>query len=249
LTSNRFLIKLTNLRPPYAWLDEEEHHHLSRVLRARPGEKVWLMDESGNIFRAEVIEVGREQTRLLLLGQEEPSESKIRLILAQALIKSKNMDLVIQKATELGVQAVVPVEASRSVLKLKGREEARLERWQKIAREAAKQSRRKDIPVIQAPQSFSTFLESREEPKKIILCEDGGMFLRDILANAPAARPPSSSQPGVVLLVGPEGGWSGDEKQRALGRGFEEVSLGTRILRSETASLAALAAIQIFWGE
>lgn len=249
MTSNRFLVKLMNLRPPYAWLDEEEHHHLARVLRVRPREKVWLMDEPGNTFRAEVIEVGRDQTRLLLIGREEPWEAKIRLLLAQALIKSKNMDLVIQKATELGVQAVVPVQASRSVLKLEGREKARQERWQKIAREASKQSRRKDIPVIHTPQSFSTFLNHREEARKLILCEDGGMLLRDILVDTPAASSLRAAPPDVVLLVGPEGGWSGDEKRRALETGFEAVSLGARVLRSETASLAALAAIQVFWGE
>jgi 16S rRNA (uracil1498-N3)-methyltransferase len=151
LTSSHFFVKQKNLHPPYAQLVGEEHHHLSRILRVRPGEKVWLVDERGSSFRAEVVEVGRQQTRLLILEKEEPSEVKIRLILAQALIRSKNMELVIQKATELGVRAVVPVEASRSVLRLEGREGARLERWQKIAREAAKQSRWMDVPLIHGP--------------------------------------------------------------------------------------------------
>ena len=248
MTSNHFLVKQKNLRPPYARLDGGEHHHLCRVLRARSGEKVWLVDERGSSFRAEVIEVGRRQTRLLVLEKEEPSAAKVRLVLAQALIKSKNMDLVIQKATELGVQAVVPVEASRSVLKLEGREGPRLERWRKIAREAAKQSRRTDIPLIHAPYPFSVFLESRNEPKRLILCEEGGTLLRDILVDHPVDSA-SSEMPGVVLLVGPEGGWSKAEEQQATEKGFEAVSLGTRILRSETAALAALAAIQIFWGE
>jgi 16S rRNA (uracil1498-N3)-methyltransferase len=209
---------------------------------------VWLIDEAGNSFRAEVIEVGRRQTRLLVLDQEEPSTAKIRLILAQSLIKSKNMDLVIQKATELGVQMIIPVETSRAVLKLEGREKARLERWRKIAREAAKQSRRTDIPMIHSPESFSEFLDSRAEPIKFVLCEDGGIFLGDILAGAPGLKSASAGMPEIVLLVGPEGGWSEEEKQQAIGKGFEAVSLGKRILRSETASLAALAAIQIFWG-
>ncbi len=249
MTANRFLVKQTHLRPPYARLEGEEHHHLSRVLRARPGDGVWLIDEAGNSFRAEVIEVGRRQTRLLVLDQEEPSAPKIRFILAQALLKSKKMDLVIQKATELGVQTVIPVVTSRSVPKLEGRENAKVERWRKIAREAAKQSRRTDIPLILAPQPFSDFLEPRDEPKKLLLCEDGGKFLRDILAAAPGQDSASSKTPDIVLLVGPEGGWSEEEKQRAIGKGFEAIRLGRRVLRSETASLAALAAIQIFWGE
>jgi 16S rRNA (uracil1498-N3)-methyltransferase len=248
LTSNHFLVKQKNLRPPYASLDGEEHHHLCRVLRTRPGEKVWLVDERGTSFRAEVLEVGRDQTRLFVLEKEEASAAKVRVVLAQALIKSKNMDLVIQKATELGVQAVAPVKASRSVLRLEGRVETRLERWRKIAREAAKQSRRPDVPVIFPPSPFSVFLESRDEPRRLILCEDGGRPLRDILVDE-AGDSASSERPGVVLLVGPEGGWSKGEQQQAVEKGFEAVSLGTNILRAETAALAALAAIQIFWGE
>lgn len=92
------------------------------------------------------------------------------------------------------------------------------------------------------------FLESRDESKKLILCEDGGIFLRDVLADR-SVDSASSGMSGVVLLFGPEGGWSKQEEQGAIGKGFEAVSLGARILRSETASLAALAAIQIFWGE
>jgi 16S rRNA (uracil1498-N3)-methyltransferase len=248
LTSSHFFVKQQNVHPPYAQLEGEEHHHLSRVLRVRPGEKVWLVDEQGSSFRAEVVEVEQRRTRLLLLDKEEPSASKIRLILAQALIRSKKMDLVIQKATELGVWAVVPVEASRSVLRLEGREGARLERWQKIAREAAKQSRRTDIPLIHGPQCYSEFLESREESAKFILGEAGGTLLRDILVDA-SLDSAGQGTPGVVLLVGPEGGWSREEERRAMEKGFTAVSLGKRILRSETAALAALAAIQIFWGE
>ena len=248
MTSNRFLVKPKNLHLPYARLDGDEHHHLSRVLRVRPGEQVWLVEEQGSSFRAEVIEVGREQTRLRVLDQEEAGAAKVRVVLGQALIKSRNMDLVIQKATELSVHAVVPIEASRSVLKLKGREVIKLARWRKIAGEAAKQSRRTDIPSVHPPQSLSTFLESRNESRKFILCEDRGSLLRDALAEIPADSASSGTR-GAALLVGPEGGWSGEEERQAIGHGFEAVSLGTRVLRSETAALAALAAIQVFWGD
>ncbi len=248
MTSNRFLVKPNNLHLPLARLDGEEHHHLSRVLRVQPGEKVWLMDERGNAFQAEVIEVGRKQTRLRVLEKEAPASPKVRLVLGQALIKTKNMEWVIQKASELGVQAIVPVEAARSVLKLKGREGPKLARWRRIAREAVKQSRRTDIPSILPSQPISLFLESRDESIKFILCEHGGVLLRSSLADPPVDSDPSGI-PGIVILVGPEGGWSREEEEQALGSGFRAVSLGTRILRSETAALAALAAIQIFWGE
>jgi len=248
LTSNHFLIKQKNLHPPQALLDEEEHHHLSRVLRMGPGEKVCLVDEQGNSYRAEVEEVGRRQTRLSILEKRDASAGKLRLVLAQALIKSKSMDLVIQKATELGVEVIIPVEAARSVVRLKEKEAGKLERWRKIAREAAKQSRRSDIPVIQLPQPYSSFLKARDEARRLILCEDGRVFLRDILAVGPA-QPGHLEVPAVVVLVGPEGGWTKKEEEQAVEKGFEAVSLGSRILRSETAALAILAAISVFWGD
>jgi 16S rRNA (uracil1498-N3)-methyltransferase len=247
LTANHFLVKPKNLHPPYAWLEDEEHHHLSRVLRMGPGERVWLLDEQGNSYQAEVMEVGRRQTRLLLLEKKETPARRLRLVLAQALLKSKNMDLIVQKATELGAAVIVPIDAARSLVRLGEKETPKLERWRKIAREAAKQSRRSDVPSIEPLQSFLTFLGSRDEPRKLILSENGGRQLRDILAGEPGP-PEGGKVPAVVILVGPEGGWTVEEERQALERGFEAVSLGGRILRSETASLAVSAAISIFWG-
>jgi len=247
LTSNHFLVKPKNLHPPYALLEDEEHHHLSHVLRMGPGERVWLLDEQGNSYQAEVTEVGRRQTRLLLLDKKKEPAARLRLVLAQALLKSKNMDLVIQKATELGVDVIVPIEAARCVVRLGEKETSKLERWRKIAREATKQSRRLDIPSLQPPQPFNSFLGAWEEPKRLILCQNGGVLLRDMLASGPG-QPEGGEFPAVVVLVGPEGGWTGEEEEQAVGRGFEAVSLGDRVLRSETAALAVLAAISIFWG-
>jgi 16S rRNA (uracil1498-N3)-methyltransferase len=247
LTANHFLVKPKNLQPPYAWLEDEEHHHLSRVLRKGPGERVWLLDEQGNSYRAEVTEVGRRQTRLVLLEKRKAPAGRLKLVLAQALLKLKNMDLVVQKAAELGVGVIVPIEAARSVVRIEGKETPKLERWRKIAREAAKQSRRPDIPSIEPPQSFLTFLGTRAEPKRLILSENGGRLLRDILVAEPGRRE-GAKTPEVVVLVGPEGGWTVEEERRARERGFEAVSLGERILRSETAALAVSAVISIFWG-
>lgn len=246
MTSSRFLVKTKNLHPPYARLEAEEHHHLSRVLRKGPGDRVWLMDEQGSSFEAEVIQVEREETRLLLLDKRTAPAPRHRVVLAQALLKAKNMDLVIQKATELGVGVIVPIEAARSVIKLGGKEAAKLERWRKIAREAAKQSRRMDIPFLRPPQPLSAFLGARDEPKRLILCESSGAPLRDVLALGPG-QTGAEKPPAVAVLVGPEGGWTNEEVNQAIGGGFEAVSLGGRILRSETAALAVVAAISIFW--
>jgi 16S rRNA (uracil1498-N3)-methyltransferase len=248
LTSNHFLVKQKNLQLPRALLETEEHHHLSRVLRLGPGERVWLVDELGNPYRAEVEEVGRRQTHVLILEKKEASTGRLRLVLAQALIKSKNMDLVVQKATELGVEVIIPVEAARSVVRLKEDKTGKLGRWRKIAREAAKQSRRSDVPFIQPPESLSCFLKSRDEPRRFILCEDGGVNLRDVLAPRPA-QPGHPEVATVAVLVGPEGGWTKNEEEQAVNAGFEAVSLGSRILRAETAALVSLAAFSIFWGD
>ena len=247
MTSNHFLVKQKNLRQPLALVDEEEHHHLSHVLRKAPDEKLWLVDEEGSSYLARVEDVGRRQTRLLILEKKEALAVRLRLVLAQALIKSKNMDLIVQKATELGVSVIIPVAAVRSVVRLSEGEAGKRERWLKIAAAAAKQSRRSDIPSIQTPQPFASFLQARDEARRFILCQDGGARLRDILTVEPI-RPGEPDVPKVVVLVGPEGGWTKKEEEQAIQKGFEAVSLGSHILRSETAALAVLAAISIFWG-
>lgn len=233
------------MRFPFAFLEGDEHFHLSRVLRVRPGKKIWLADERGMRYRAEVQEVQEEKTKLLILETEEPEEQKIRLILAQALLKSKKMDLVIQKSTELGVASLIPVQAARSVVRLQ-EEQKRVARWQRIASQAAKQSRRSSVPLIFPPQSFPNFLENFEARQKFILSEGGGRLLREILVpSVPSAG--QSGVPTVIILVGPEGGWTEEEEGQAVARGFEAVSLGKQVLRSETAALAALSLITHFW--
>lgn len=247
MTSNHFLVKQKNLRPPHALLDEDEHHHLSVVLRGVPGQKVWLMDEGGDTYRAEVEEIGRRQTRLLLLEKRAAAASLLRLILAQSLIRPKNMDLVIQKATELGAEEIIPVRSARSVARLGGENAGKLGRWRKIAAEASKQSRRPNIPLIREPQPLLTFLQARPGDRRFILCEEGGVRLREILNPGPG-QPEVPVGSTMVVLVGPEGGWTREEQGKALGEGFEPVSLGRCVLRAETAALAALAAISVFWG-
>jgi 16S rRNA (uracil1498-N3)-methyltransferase len=246
LTSTHFLIKQKNLRLPFAVIEGEEHHHLSKVLRLKPGKRIWLIDEQGGSYLAEVQEVGKEQTRLSILEEADKEEVKIELTLAQGLIKSKKMDFLIQKATELGMSSFIPVMARRSVVKIQDKETKKIERWQRIAAEAAKQSRRPLVPEIDFPQPFPHFIENRNESRKLLLCETEGRYLRDIFAEGPG-RPGEDGTPSVLILVGPEGGWTEEEEGLALERGFEAFSLGKQVLRAETAALAALAMISHFW--
>jgi len=226
LTSNRFFIKQSNIRSSYVFLDGEEHHHLSRVARIKPGEKVWLFDERGTNYLARVEEVTKEKTRLAILERRVTPEPRVEITLAQALIKSKKMNSIIQKATELGVTTIIPVITARTVVRIEERAEKKLERWQKIIKAAAKQSKISFLPSISSPVTLEKLVEERDEAKKLVLSEN------------------TSS---AIILVGPEGGWTSEEEEYILDHAYEAVSLGRQVLRAETAALASLAMISHFW--
>jgi 16S rRNA (uracil1498-N3)-methyltransferase len=239
------LLKQKNLRFPYAFLEGSEHHHLSRVLRAGPGKRVWLVDEKGGRFLAEVRELERERTKLLILERKEIEGTKIRLSLAQAVVKSKKMDLIIQKATELGIASFIPILASRSIVKVK-EEKKKVDRWQRVASEAAKQAHRTSVPSILPLQPFLSFLQALQAERKLFFVEGRGRLLREIVVEQLPSREQSDPS-AVIVLVGPEGGWTEGEEKQALDNGFEAVSLGNQVLRSETAALAALSLVAHFW--
>jgi 16S rRNA (uracil1498-N3)-methyltransferase len=241
LTSNHFFIKQTSLHFPYVLLNGEEHHHLSKVVRLKPNERVWLFDEGGTRYLARVENISQEKTKLFILERIEKEEPKVKITLAQALIRQKKMDFIVQKSTELGVVAFVPIQTARSFVKIGEKIERKMDRWQKIAREASKQCKSSLVPLIMPPQSIKTLIKERAEAKKFLLSENRGKYLKDILI--PESNPIAS----VLLLVGPEGGWAKEEEEFILDHGYQAISLGKQILRTETASLCALALISHFW--
>lgn len=246
MTSNRFFIKQIDLNSPYVYLEGEEHHHLSSVARVNPKEKVWLFDSHGQSYLAKVEEIEKEKTKLLILEKKDADVAKIKITLAQALIKAKKMEFLIQKSTELGVARFVPVITARSLIKIEEKVKKKLERWQRIASEAVKQSRNSWIPSISPPLSLERVIKEIKAEKRLFLNEDKGKYLREILIQhrkSQRAKPPRS----VLLLIGPEGGWTREEAELILTNGFDEVSLGKNILRSETAALCSLALISHFW--
>ena len=247
MTATRFLVERKNIRPPFAWLEGGEHHHLGKVLRGKPGRLVWLMDETGQTYRAEVVDVDAARIRLRILDEEPPARrDRVTITLAQALLKAKKMDLVVQKATELGADIFIPVITERSIVRIEGGGEHKAERWRRIAREAAKQSRRSLAPEVLAPLRFRDFLARGAANRKLILTENEGRVLREIILSG-AGEAALGGSPTVLLVVGPEGGWTGEEEAESRAAGFEAASLGTQPLRSETAALAALAIISHFW--
>ena len=248
MTSNRFSIKQSDVFSSAVLLRGEEHHHLSRVARIKPKDRVWLFDEHGISYLARVEEIREDMTRLFILEKMENDEPKVKITLAQALIKSKKMDIVIQKSTELGITTLIPVFTARTIIKIEDKIQKKMERWQKIAREAAKQSQRTLLPTILSPRPLEKLIEERHEEKKLFLSERKGIYLKDILIRDPGSKnreeePPSS----VLILIGPEGGWTEEEETYVLNHGYEAVSLGRQVLRAETAAICSLALISHFW--
>lgn len=240
MTSNHFSIKKSLIAGTTVCLEGREHHHLSRVVRFKPHEQVWLFDEEGTKYRAEVEQVGREQTRLRLLEKRTPVRSRSGIKLAQALLKAKPMEWIIQKGTELGMDAFIPIIAARCVVKLDEGAPKKVRRWAQIARESSKQCRSGRSPEILPPRSLDDFLAKMEAGQRIFLSENSGRPLKDVIG---LSRDTGARTKEVVILVGPEGGWTAQERERILCAGFEAACLGPNIYRAETASLAAMAII------
>lgn len=220
---------------------------MSNVARIKPGEIVWLLDKVGKQHRARVEEVGIEKTRLLILETKQRHRSGVRITLAQVMLKAKKMDLIIQKATELGSYAFQPIISERAVVKLHDGQDKKMNRWERITIEAAKQSGSAHLPKILPPMSLREFITREEKAQKYFLCERGGKYLRDILISPLIEE---KKAPGsVILLVGPEGGWTDEEEQAIMENRYEAVSLGSLTLRSETAAIVGLAMVSHFWND
>ena len=219
-------------------------HHAHRVLRLRVNDQVQVFDGEGNAIDAMISEINGKR---VVLGKLAPCATEqlslLHIVLAQAMCGSEKMDWVIQKATELGAAEIQPVQTQRSVAKLSSeRAEKRIEHWHSVAVAACEQCGRNVLPQVHAPQEFSAWLaqmRSIPDAKFILLPEEGATTLRE--------QP--SPQGSVTLLVGPEGGFSGDEARLAQQVGFIPIRLGTRVLRTETAAVAGIAALQTLWGD
>lgn len=221
-------------------LDEHNTHYLRNVLRLKSGEKVRLFGKADGEYEAVVTDTASKQLKLTVVNKlPGAAGGAVRITLAQSLPKTDKMDLIVQKATELGASRVVPFVSSRSIPVLtpeKARQ--RRERWQKIALEASRQCRRPDIPEVAEVIPFDRMLESAAEPdlKLILWEEESGTKIKSALK--------ASRADAITVTIGPEGGFSPEEVEAARARGFIPVSLGPQVLKTETAALAALAIIQ-----
>ena len=224
-------------------LPQNAAHHAHRVLRLRVNDPVQVFDGEGNAIDARIGEINGKQVVLHELQTcMAEAASLLRITLAQAMCGSEKMDWVVQKATELGAAEIQPVQTQRSVAKLSSeRAEKRTAHWCSVAVAACEQCGRNVLPQIHAPQDFGAWLaRMRGAPEaKFILLPEGAAALHKL--------PPPQS--GVTLLVGPEGGFSEDEVKMAQLAGFTPIRLGRRVLRTETAAIAGMAALQTLWGD
>jgi 16S rRNA (uracil1498-N3)-methyltransferase len=222
-------------------LDAERSHYVSRVLRARAGDALVLFDGRGGEHAATVASISRQAVTVHVGAYREGvAESPLRIHLLQGISRGDRMDWVVQKATELGVAGITPVITEFSVVRLdEARAERRIAHWTKIAQAACEQCGRNRVPAIHAPQPLEAVLGARADALCLLLHPGAA---RTLAALEPAAR-------GIELLIGPEGGLSDDEHARALQAGFEACSLGPRVLRTETAAIAAVAALQARFGD
>ena len=223
----------------HARIQGADAHHLTRVLRVEPGQKFEISDNQ-NLYLAEVEAARKDLVDFAIIQRLEAPVPQVRITLLASLIRFERFELIIEKATELGVAAIVPVLAERSEKGLDRAVASRLPRWIRIAREASEQSRRARLPEIAPCLSLNAALQH----------ENGYRYLLDeadappILAVLPAGR---SDQDSLSLLVGPEGGWTDRERAQIVDARWQPVSLGRNILRTETATLAALAILNAAW--
>ena len=256
--------------PSTVQLDGDAHHKISRVLRLRVGDQIELFDGQGQSTQATVRHIDKSATQVAL-GPITRRTTVPGPVLLQAVIKGPKMDLVIQKATELGVSVVVPLLTEHTVVKLDSKnrakdQEKKRARWQTIAAEASGQCERNDIPEVYAPEnltdvlsrSFGTTDDQEKTPnpriqppayRKFYLSERSDAPHLLTLATPTSLSAPTDMRPKTaalqpVLAIGPEGGWGDKDKHALVSAGFEPASLGPNILRAETAAIAALAICQ-----
>jgi 16S rRNA (uracil1498-N3)-methyltransferase len=223
-----------------ASLTGDQAHHLARVLRATPGQ-IYDIVSNGFLHRAEIISISEDQVDFTL-HEELSSDAALPLHLLLAVFKFDHMEWAIEKATELGVGRITPILARRTEKHLAQSSAKRAERWRRIALEAAKQSRRTDIPEIANPTALKPVLEQETAPTRILLseAEQQTTLAAALQASVGTAAPEAVSQ-NTAIAIGPEGGWTHEEISLFTQHQWQPVTLGPRILRAETAAIAAIA--------
>jgi 16S rRNA (uracil1498-N3)-methyltransferase len=217
-------------------------NHVRQVLRLERADEIVVFDGRGGEYAARIEEVHKDAL-LIAVGERRPieRESPLAVTLAQGVSRGERMDLVVQKATELGVRRIAPILTERSVVRLDAKQaDAKRRHWRGVAIAACEQCGRNTVPEIALPATLAAFLSSLEpDAVRVLLSPSGGSKVSSL---TPTDAP-------LTLLIGPEGGLSESEQRAAIDAGFRALNLGPRVLRTETAAIAALAAIQQHLGD
>ena len=243
----RFFVKEIEARDGLCTITGAEARHITRALRMGRGDRIVLIDGKGARFQAIIESVGRQKVLVTLERPlPQPPTSSAEITLCQAVLKSRAMDYVVEKASELGVYRILPFFSERTVVSLDEHKSAnKLRRWRETSYSATKQSDRRAPAEIGPLLSFGELVArcKKEHALKVIFWEEEGVKdLKDLLrASFPAKK--------AIGMVGPEGGFTQEEVRIAGGAGFISVSLGQRVLRAETAAIAMAAIVQYEWGD
>jgi 16S rRNA (uracil1498-N3)-methyltransferase len=230
-----------------ASLRGEQAAHLIRVLRAQTGMECDMV-AGDRVWRAVISGVSGDAVRFTLVSEVE-AEAALPVTLLLSVFKFDRMEWIIEKATELGAERFIPMTARRSEKHLVQAAPARVERWRRVAREAAKQSRRSDVPVVEDVVSLKSATRIRApHPGLSLLLAEQEQTTTLHAAMQAALQQPTMEKPAVNLAVGPEGGWTAEEEALFGAEGWQAVSLGPRILRAETAGITAMAVIAAMLG-
>ena len=233
MARRRFFVD--EVRRGEAALEGEEAEHLTRVLRVEMGQRFEISDGQ-RLYLGEVIEARKRSVRFRVVESLDVEEPAVRITLLASLIKFERFEWMIEKATELGVAAIVPVQAERSESGLEKAAVKRIERWSKIARSASQQSRRVHLPEIGQPLLLREAARTEAASRFYLEETPGCPMLLNLAAQQAAGT--------IAVLVGPEGGWTKRERGELVAAGWIAASLGPQILRTETAAIAALAVLQ-----
>ena len=240
---HRFFIPADWIQNEMVTITGEPLRQISYVLRLKPTDRITILDNSGREFEVEIERITKEQVQGKVINRKPGhAEPRIKITLYQALLKSDKFEMVLQKGVELGITDFVPFISERCVSRKESA--TKIERWQKIIQEAAEQSERLVLPVLHPLISFEEACGTVRHPALLLWEEEKSVSLKQTLQN-----PPFKNASALSLFVGPEGGFPESEKELAKQHGIVIASLGRRILRAETAGLAAVSAVLYETGE
>ena len=239
-----FFVSEEQINGENAYIEGSDVNHIANVLRMKPGEELLISVKGDWDYLCKIVDIETDRVNLKVLESMEQRELPVNITLLQGIPKSDKLEMIIQKAVELGVSEIIPVKTKRVVVKIDEKKvDTKVNRWNAIAESAAKQSKRSIVPKVYEPMSIDNALEIvKDFGVKLIPYEnaDGIDKTRKILDNMDKTK-------NIAVFIGPEGGFEESEVERIKNSGFEVITLGKRILRTETAGLALLSNIMIRW--